>query len=823
MRLLQPLFLNLSSVLYLLSSLLSPVLFFSGGALGSKRGRFGHGLNTVSQPPISTYPLPLPVLTYEPPRETFLFLFSRRAPTPRLVTTQPVVYSNRLHLGGETPVTKARSRSILLAAAFLALTPLRSLATLYWDADGNPAGNNTATGSNLGGTGNWDDPGKWFDGSADVSYSPLSDTVFTGSSGTVTLLSPQSATSLAFKTNGYNVTGSTLTLGTTSATITTDAGVSATIASTIAGSATLNKLGPGTLVLANPNNANTADTTSGGWRIEGGGVLAIAADTSLGATLPDSARNTVTDIQFNQSTIRFDADMTVTQNRRTKVNTNSNTQNLGDAIFDLNEHDVSWFGSIQGGFGTIKVTDHNGNGGKLVLGTDKIASINPFGSALPAGTINLTVENHCVLQTSGTVTPTNGELGSETGAGGAPLSILLQSGGQIRSESGDYTFSRNLILGPGGGSLDTGAWIQTFTNSPTISGPGSLSKFGIATLVLDNLAATWQGGTFIHTGTLQLGVGGSNGLLPGTLAAPSSVVIDSGATLKFLRGSNKSFFDNISGAGNVTIANSNNAKVRLVSSNTYTGLTTITSGILMIGQGNPGEPGSIVSNVLNNGTLDFNRVENITYAGQISGSGNLLKEAAGALTLTGSNSYSGGTTVMAGTLVAASSNSTGSGNLSVSSSATLAGSGTIVGAVTINAGAHLAPGTSPGNLTVGSLALASSCILDYELGTTSDLTTITSPGGLSITGGTVNITPLSGFGVGQYPLLDYVTSFTGSPSNLSIGSAPPGFAYSFVNNTTNTSIDLMVALPEPSSLVMVAGFGALCYRRRRTARKLGSS
>jgi autotransporter-associated beta strand protein len=91
----------------------------------------------------------------------------------------------------------------------------------------------------------------------------------------------------------------------------------------------------------------------------------------------------------------------------------------------------------------------------------------------------------------------------------------------------------------------------------------------------------------IRDGTLQLGRGGSYGLLPGTLANPSSVVISAGGTLKFSRGSDKSFFDLISGAGDVTVANSPNIVVRLVSNNTYTGRTTISSGILMIGQGTP--------------------------------------------------------------------------------------------------------------------------------------------------------------------------------------------------------------------------------------------
>jgi autotransporter-associated beta strand protein len=460
----------------------------------------------------------------------------------------------------------------------------------------------------------------------------------------------------------------------------------------------------------------------------------------------------------------------------------------------------------------------------LILGTDKIASINPFGSALPAGTVNLTVDNHVVVQTSGQVTPSGGELGSETGAGGAPLAIKLQGGGQIRSESGGYTFQRNLILGTGGGSLDTGAWEQHFDGG-TISGPGSLSKYGTSILRLDNPSATWAGGTFVHSGTLQLGQGGSNGLLPGTLASPSSVVIDAGATLRFARGSNKSFFDVISGAGGVTIANSNNAKVRLVSNNTYTGLTRIDSGFLMIGQGNPGEPGSIDSNVLDNGTLDFNRVEDISFGSfgrTISGTGNLIKEGAGKLTLSSANTYSGGTTVSAGTLMASNfgGSATGTGPVAVSPGATLSGFGTVAGAVSIASAAHLSPGDSAvtgANLTVGALALQPGSLLDYAFGgRANSLTTITSPGGLSLEGGTVNISLLGTFGPGQYPLLDYTGSFSGLASNLLIGSAPAGYAYSFVNNAANSSIDLVVsAVPEPSSLLLLLSFGASAFYHRR--------
>src|SRR5262249_19823580 len=142
-----------------------------------------------------------------------------------------------------------------------------------------------------------------------------SDAIFWGGAGTVT---PDSVTfnSLTFKTTGYTVTSGTIT-GVTNATIAVDSNVIASVNSTIAGTNTYLKTGGGVLVLANTNNINTATNTGGGWRIDGG-TLRIYGDGSLGAALPDTARNTVTDIQFNQSTIQAGAPLTVSQNRRTK-------------------------------------------------------------------------------------------------------------------------------------------------------------------------------------------------------------------------------------------------------------------------------------------------------------------------------------------------------------------------------------------------------------------------------------------------------------------------------------------------------------------------
>lgn len=264
--------------------------------------------------------------------------------------------------------------------------------------------------------------------------------------------------------------------------------------------------------------------------------------------------------------------------------------------------------------------------------------------------------------------------------------------------------------------------------------------------------------TFSGTGTGSLRLDGPVSLAAGT------------HSLSSVSEGNPRFSGVISGDGGLTISG---GSVEFLGSaaNTYTGGTTISGGTLQIGDG--GTTGSITGNVTNNAALAFNRSDNLTFGGIISGTGTLTKQGAGALTLSGTNTYSGATSVESGSLLV--NGSLGNTAVSVDSGALLGGSGTIAGAVTVADGGILAPGNSAATLTVGSLTLNNSSVLNYELGdpgnpATSDRTQVN--GDLTLDG-ILNITALTGFGDGTYRLVDYTGSLT--DNGLLFGTVPTPF------------------------------------------------
>jgi autotransporter-associated beta strand protein len=117
---------------------------------------------------------------------------------------------------------------------------------------------------------------------------------------------------------------------------------------------------------------------------------------------------------------------------------------------------------------------------------------------------------------------------------------------------------------------------------------------------------------------------------------------------------------NISGSGN--LIKTGTSKLTLSGANDYTGSTTISGGILQIGD--DGANGSLPSGaVINNATLRFDRTGTLLVPNAISGSGAVTIDCpinAGTVVFSGSNSFTGNVTVNSGALRITNSSALGS-------------------------------------------------------------------------------------------------------------------------------------------------------------------
>ncbi|HYG78294.1 MAG TPA: autotransporter-associated beta strand repeat-containing protein [Planctomycetota bacterium] len=132
----------------------------------------------------------------------------------------------------------------------------------------------------------------------------------------------------------------------------------------------------------------------------------------------------------------------------------------------------------------------------------------------------------------------------------------------------------------------------------------------------------------------------------GSLAGSGSVTLGTGTLGTGANNSSTTFSGVISGSG--TFGKQGTGTLTLTGDNTY-GKTIVSSGTLQVGNGGlTGTLGTLP--VTNNGTLVFNHSAATSFIGGISGSGVLVKEGTGTLSLGGGNTYTGGTVINAGTL-----------------------------------------------------------------------------------------------------------------------------------------------------------------------------
>ncbi|MGW6781050.1 autotransporter-associated beta strand repeat-containing protein, partial [Brucella pseudogrignonensis] len=127
--------------------------------------------------------------------------------------------------------------------------------------------------------------------------------------------------------------------------------------------------------------------------------------------------------------------------------------------------------------------------------------------------------------------------------------------------------------------------------------------------------------------------------------------------------------------GNEGLRKSGAGQLVLTGANTYTGTTTVTEGLLTLGEGGSLDPSSAIvlaSTRYGHGDLAIDKTSDFTLSNQISGIGAVFKRGSGITTFAGDNSFSGGLTVEAGTAKAGiADHAFGSGRVKIASGATL--------------------------------------------------------------------------------------------------------------------------------------------------------
>jgi autotransporter-associated beta strand protein len=529
------------------------------------------------------------------------------------------------------------------------------LSTLYWDP-----GHTGGTGS--GGNGAWDTSSlNWFNGTADVAWNNANgdSAVFAGSAGTVTLGTGITAGGLTFDSDGYTVTGNTLSLVGSPASLSVVPGASATIAANTSGGS-VTKTGSGTLTLS-----GSGDNANLGLTVDAGAVrLAKASSASPNV-------NAVRSLTLNSGTVQLagTGDYQISQGGLLAVNGgvfdfNGENQTLGPsqpftlgngALINSNSGSpatlnapvalvgnasiggagnlllagvISGSGALtQAGSGTTTLAGANSNSGGTIIsggvlqfnspgaigGSGANVTVNSGGTAAAGYAIDQAFLGRIVNTSAGVIALAQDSSNpldfSTSGANLAAASL-----GAVGSVTYSGTLTPNgttYLLGGGGGTL---------TVASALSGPDSLAVAlngtAAGTVVL-TAANSYSGGTTLSGGTLQL----QNATALGSSSALTSIA--AGATLDL---DGQSISDPLTVAG--TGVGGNGA---LINSNTASAAT-LNGPLALVGDASIGGDGALL------------------LPGAISGNFALTKTGTGTTTLAAANSYMGATTISAGTL-----------------------------------------------------------------------------------------------------------------------------------------------------------------------------
>jgi fibronectin-binding autotransporter adhesin len=506
--------------------------------------------------------------------------------------------------------------------------------------------------------------------------------------------------------------------------------------------------GSGTLTLLGANTYTGATTVKSGTLVLGHGAT-LSASTTL--TLGDSTANTSGVFQLGDSTAAVNttvASLTAagTGTANAVIGGNGSTSTL-----TVSNIGTDTYAGILGGTGTqndLALT-------KIAGGTLTLGGINTYtgGTNINGGALSLGSSG--AIGTSGTIS-----------FGGGTLQFSA-------SNTTDYSSRFNTAANQAY-RIDTNGQSVTLVTALTSSG-GMLTKLGAGTLTLLG-GNTYSGVTNINAGTLAIGndaainngAGGIN-FNGGTLQfnGPNSGLNFSGqlAQLSVTSGGTTTFSGNITDNGPIEGSLTYNGPGTIIlngSNNTYSGGTSINSGVLSIASDGELGTGSLILGgtlqtttglspdsrnitLIGSGATIDTDANADTFSGVISGLGRLTVSDSsggntGKLTLTGVNTYVGQTTI-------GSSSSTANSNVTLA----LSGAGSIANSNNVNNDAHNKldiSATTSGASVVSIAVLGTSTVLlgSQTLTLTDPISTngfsgtIQGTGGFTVAGGMVVVT-----------------------------------------------------------------------------------
>ncbi|MBS0473227.1 MAG: autotransporter-associated beta strand repeat-containing protein [Proteobacteria bacterium] len=276
--------------------------------------------------------------------------------------------------------------------------------------------------------------------------------------------------------------------------------------------------------------------------------------------------------------------------------------------------------------------------------------------------------------------------------------------------AGPLTFSDSV----GGGIVTLTASSNAYTGVTTVNSGAVLALGGTGTIA--DSAGLVDNGTFDISAT-------TSGASVTTLSGTGNVVL--GSQILSISDGGGLFSGVITGTGSLKVAGGTEI---ITGTNTYSGGTVISSGTLEVGDG--GTTGSIIGNASVVGTLAFNRSDDISFDGVVSGTGGVSQLGSGTLTLTAANSYTGTTTISAGTLA-------------LSSTGSVAGSSVADGGIfdiSATGGASIKSLSGAGTVEMGASTLTITAASGSFSGTLEGSGSVVVTGGTQLFSGSLNYT-----------------------------------------------------------------------------------